>query len=104
MRTTVDLPDELYRQVKARAALQGMKLREFVEAALREALYGWARPGEVRESEVAFAPDVSALAEDCVLPLILGETTAELRAIDGHRIDEILTEGDEADAELPSRR
>lgn len=30
MRTTVDLPDPLFKQVKASAALRGMKLREFI--------------------------------------------------------------------------
>jgi hypothetical protein len=38
MRTTFDLPDELFRQVKASAAAQGIKLREFVTAALENAL------------------------------------------------------------------
>lgn len=39
MRTTIDLPDSLFRQVKARAALDGLKLKElitlFVEDGLR---------------------------------------------------------------------
>lgn len=41
MRTTVDLPDELFRQAKAKAALDGLKLKDlitrFVEQGLREA-------------------------------------------------------------------
>ena len=41
MRTTLDLPDELFRQVKAKAALDGTKLKEllarYVEAGLRQA-------------------------------------------------------------------
>ena len=40
MRTTVDLPDELLRQVKAKAALDGMKLKDliirFVQQGLRQ--------------------------------------------------------------------
>ena len=40
MRTTIDLPDPLFREVKARAAREGMKLRElvicFLEAGIRE--------------------------------------------------------------------
>lgn len=35
MRTTIDLPDELYREVKSRAALQGVSMREYVIEALR---------------------------------------------------------------------
>jgi hypothetical protein len=30
VRTTVDLPDSLFKQVKAEAALRGMKLRDFI--------------------------------------------------------------------------
>ena len=40
MRTTVDLPDELLRQAKAKAALDGMKLKDliirFVQQGLRQ--------------------------------------------------------------------
>ncbi|MBM3889896.1 MAG: hypothetical protein FJ388_12335 [Verrucomicrobia bacterium] len=40
MRTTLDLPDELFRQVKAKAALQGSSLKElvmrYVESGLRQ--------------------------------------------------------------------
>jgi hypothetical protein len=40
MRTTIDLPDELLRQVKARAALDGLKLKDlitrYVEQGLRQ--------------------------------------------------------------------
>jgi hypothetical protein len=35
MRTTIDLPDELYRDMKARAALEGVSMRDYMIAALR---------------------------------------------------------------------
>jgi hypothetical protein len=35
MRTTVDLPDELFRQAEARAALQGRALKDLVGEALK---------------------------------------------------------------------
>ncbi len=35
MKTTVELPDELYRRAKAEAALRGRKFRELVEDGLR---------------------------------------------------------------------
>jgi hypothetical protein len=35
MKTTVEVPDELYRQAKAEAALRGRKFRELVEEGLR---------------------------------------------------------------------
>ena len=38
MKTTVDIPDELFREAKSRAALEGIKLRELISEALREKL------------------------------------------------------------------
>ena len=35
MKTTVELPDNLYRQAKAEAALRGRKLKDLVEEGLR---------------------------------------------------------------------
>jgi hypothetical protein len=35
MKTTVEVPDDLYRRAKAKAALRGRKLRELVEEGLR---------------------------------------------------------------------
>ena len=35
MKTTVEVPDDLYRRAKAEAALRGRKLRELVEEGLR---------------------------------------------------------------------
>ena len=35
MRTTVDLPDELFRRAKAEAALRGRKLKDLIEEGLR---------------------------------------------------------------------
>jgi hypothetical protein len=36
MRTTIDLPDDLFRQVKSKAALRGETLKEFVQAAIEK--------------------------------------------------------------------
>jgi hypothetical protein len=38
MRTTIDLPDELFRRAKAEAALRGQKLKNLVEEGLRRML------------------------------------------------------------------
>ena len=35
MKTTVEVPDELYRKAKAEAALRGRKLRDLIEEGLR---------------------------------------------------------------------
>ncbi|MHC4393391.1 MAG: hypothetical protein ACYTFT_01515 [Planctomycetota bacterium] len=38
MRTTIDLPDDLFREAKATAALRGQSLKDLVAEALRERL------------------------------------------------------------------
>ena len=38
MRTTIDLPDELYRTLKARAALSGVTLRDLVRSLVEQGL------------------------------------------------------------------
>ena len=38
MKTTVEMPDDLYRRAKAEAALRGCKFRELVEEGLRMVL------------------------------------------------------------------
>jgi hypothetical protein len=48
VRTTIDLPDSLYREAKATAASRGIKLKEFVTNALRAAL---------RSQQEGMAPD-----------------------------------------------
>jgi len=35
MKTTVEVPDDLYRQAKAEAALHGRKLKDLIEEGLR---------------------------------------------------------------------
>jgi hypothetical protein len=45
MRTTIDLPDALYRQLKARAALQGITFRELLEALVEKGLQQPEEPG-----------------------------------------------------------
>lgn len=40
MRTTIDLPDALFRKAKATAALRGLSLKEFFVAILEEELSG----------------------------------------------------------------
>jgi Ribbon-helix-helix protein, copG family len=40
MRTTIDLPDPLFRRVKSEAALRGSSLKEFIQEALHQAVAG----------------------------------------------------------------
>jgi hypothetical protein len=38
MRTTLDLPDALFREIKAESAMRGMKLKEFIAQLLESGL------------------------------------------------------------------
>ena len=51
MKTTVELPDTLYRQAKAEAALRGRKLKDLVEEGLRLVLE--APPETKRHADLA---------------------------------------------------
>lgn len=44
MKTTLEIPDELFREAKAKAALGGIRLKDLVAAALQQFLQG--KPGE----------------------------------------------------------
>ena len=50
MKTTLDIPDETFRQVKARAALRGIPLRQFVTEALEEKIRGEGSSGGTTQS------------------------------------------------------
>jgi hypothetical protein len=77
MKTTVEIPNDLFRQAKARAALEGLSLRELVTYGLRLALQ--APPQSARSSRAVFPlirsrPGASPLTEV--------ETSAALAEID----------------------
>ncbi|REJ73537.1 MAG: hypothetical protein DWQ36_07045 [Acidobacteria bacterium] len=99
MRTTIDLPDELLRQVKARAAVQGMKLKEYVTEALRESLYRHEPASRIGETATEYGEDSLVVAEGCVFPLIGGRTGDAMRTLTEEAIAEILEE-EEVDAAL----
>lgn len=48
MRTTLDLPDPLFRELKAQSALRGVKLKDFVADLLQTGLAQRARRPEAR--------------------------------------------------------
>lgn len=48
MKTTLDIPDPIFRQAKARAALRGISLRQFVAEAIEDKLAG---PSSPRKSD-----------------------------------------------------
>lgn len=63
MKTTVELPDELFREVKALAAKRGEPLKDFLREALEEKVHrasGEVRPGEWPVPPMPLAPEDSA--------------------------------------------
>jgi hypothetical protein len=62
MRTTVDLPDELYRRTKAEAALRGRKFKDLVEEGLRQVL---GTPEPETSANRPPTPSVHDLMRDC---------------------------------------
>jgi len=53
VRTTIELPDPLFREVKATAARQGMRLKDYVTEALQDKLAR--RPSNAEKSWMKFA-------------------------------------------------
>jgi len=53
MKTTLDIPDDLFREVKAKAALEGLKLKDLVAEGLRAVLHG-KPPGARRPRRIKF--------------------------------------------------
>lgn len=80
MKTTIELPDPLFRQTKAAAALRGESIKDFVTAALRahlesqdtgspegrgwRSVFGKASAEEVEEVEQIVAKELERIASD----------------------------------------
>jgi hypothetical protein len=62
MRTTIDIPDQLFRQVKAEAALRGKKLKDLIEEGLRLAL----KEGSAESKPAGKKPSFHDLAKDLI--------------------------------------
>jgi hypothetical protein len=79
MRTTIDLPDELLRQVKARAALDGLKLKDLITRFVEQGL-----------KQGAPAPAVRRRRSE--LPVIRKATGRTLPALSNADIDRLLAD------------
>ena len=63
MKTTIELPDNVFRQVKVLAASRGMTLKRFFTNALEENLRRYARASPAREGEAPWMAGFGALAD-----------------------------------------
>jgi len=93
------------RQAKARAALRGMKLKEFVAEALENAIYYGqnTHAGQVAADGAEDNDDILILDQGCSLPLIRGSCGPELNQLSGGKAAELL-EQEDVDRTANSRR
>lgn len=82
MRTTIDLPDELFRQVKAKAALDGIRLKDLITLYVEQGLRG--------------APPVPRSRRRSELPIARAATGRTLPALTNAEIQRILDEEEAA--------
>ena len=87
MRTTLDLPDETFRQLKAQAALNGLKLKELVTQLIQHGLAaGVTQPAPAHQSSplpvaVGRAPYPIPIAREADGTVTPYKTNAELYAL-----------------------
>jgi hypothetical protein len=75
MRTTIEIPDDLYRTLKARAGLSGVTLRELVQRLIEEGLH----PAAPRSVHKHGAPPVIIPCRGVPIPAL---SRAELKGIE----------------------
>jgi hypothetical protein len=80
MRTTLDLPDPIFRRLKAESALRGQKLKELVAELIETGLQG--------------PPSESSARVRSPLPRIRKATGQVNEALSNHELDSILTTGE----------
>jgi hypothetical protein len=81
MRTTIDLPDELFRQAKAKAALDGMKLKDLITHYVEQGLRQSDRPSAPRLRRRRSELPIARAATGRTLPAL---TNADIhRLLDG---------------------
>jgi len=86
MKVTIEVPEELYRQVKAKSALEGRAVREVAEELFRDFVRG-RRPGEV--AEPGGAAGASSLITDEAVPEWFGAFRSYARKAARHDMESI---------------
>jgi plasmid stability protein len=79
MRTTIDLPDPLFREMKIRAAQQGLKLKDLAASYIEAGLRGQSVPATTAPRRRAPLP--AAIPRDPDQPLVPALSNRELNAI-----------------------
>lgn len=79
MRTTIDLPDPLFREMKIRAAQQGLKLKDLAASYIEAGLRGPSAPASTAPR--GRAPLPAAILRDPDKPLIPALSNRELHTL-----------------------
>lgn len=88
MRTTIDMPDRLYREAKARAALEGLSLKDLLIHSIEAHLYGTA--GEAR----SVGPTWRKQFEDASRELTQAALSSSVSALEQLRADRSRLDGE----------
>lgn len=86
MKATIEIPDELYRQVKAKSALEGRAIREVTIELYQAWLKQEMPPGEQRGPEEQLA-DLFRQADELMAGAPPGPTARELLEEDRNRLE-----------------
>ncbi len=86
MKATIDIPDDLYRQVKAEAALRGVTVREVTTQLYRRWLHE-GESGEPRETSSAWLRSWLEAADEAMSCAPPGPSAREELAADRNRLE-----------------
>ena len=86
MKTTIDIPDDLYRKVKAKSALQGRAVREVTIELYREWLEAASTPTSSKTPEEKL-DEWFALADEAMKNAPPGPTAREILEQDRNRLE-----------------
>jgi len=84
MKTTLEIPDELYRQAKVKAAQENRKMKDLVSEGLRLVLAGGAPAGSAQPRRLAKAPVRIRAGNE--IPVLTNDAMAELLERAGERL------------------
>jgi hypothetical protein len=86
MKATVDIPDELYRQVKAKSALEGRPVREVAVELFEGYVGGREKTGSL---PLAQSGGKALLSDGKPAPLWFGLARKHMRKVESHEMDRV---------------